>query len=171
MRLKDVDVQMSHEGESPDKKIDAIRKSLMEIFPERFAKSAAKEARSFLEAIKTGDLETVRRMIQSNGDLLFIMDDYYGSPVRAATDKNAEIADFLARIGLQRLREGSVPKEERVDAPHALFLRRQKDLRRAEAERAGEGFEAAQNAWKEFVDATSFLASPNADARPTADAP
>ena len=152
MRLKDVDVQMSHEGESPDKKIDAIRKSLMEIFPERFAKSAAKEARSFLEAIKTGDLETVRRMIQSNGDLLFIMDDYYGSPVRAATDKNAEIADFLARIGLQRLREGSVPKEERVDAPHALFLRRQKDLRRAEAERAGEGFEAAQNAWKEFVD-------------------
>jgi len=117
---KDLDGHMSKEHEQPDEKIDAIRKFLMEIFPERFAQSATEEAHAFLGAIKAGDFETVRRMIQSNGDLLFIMDDYYGSPVRAATDKNAEIADFLARIELERLREGSVPKEELYGAIHDL---------------------------------------------------
>jgi len=92
----------------------------MEMFPERFAQSATEEARSFLDAIKAGDLETVRQMIQSNGDLLFVIDDYYGSPVRAATNKHAEIADFLARIELQRLREGSVPKNHLYGAIHDL---------------------------------------------------
>src|SRR5438445_1151764 len=83
---------MSHERQSPDKKTE--------------------EARAFLEALKTGDLDAVRRMIQGNRNLLFITDDYYGSPVRAATDTHPEIADFLARIELRRLGEGSVPEDE-----------------------------------------------------------
>ena len=111
---------MSHEGNLPEKKSDAVRKFLMETFPERFAQSATEEAHAFLGAIKAGDFETVRRMIQSNGDLLFIMDDYYGSPVRAATDTHPEIADFLARIELQRLRDGSVPREHLDIAIHDL---------------------------------------------------
>lgn len=244
---------MSHERKSPFKK--------------------AEEARSLTDAIKVGDLGTIRRMVESNEDLLF-----YGSPVREAIDTQPEIADFLARIELQRLREGTVPEyhlygaihdlgeaahsetgyrgceslraeaepvvagylthndpairyiamsvltthwglthyarafmsmsqsdpDEFVrkiaisnvgsllrgardrdasrilleifrdpvqpavirgeayeslveiwqgyDAAHALFVRRQKDLRWAEAERAGEGFQAAENAWKEFID-------------------
>src|SRR5437588_12927683 len=72
-------------------------------------------ARSFFEAIKAGDLETVRRMIQSDGDLLF-----YGSPVREAIDYYPEIADFLARMELKRLEEGSFSREHLYGAMHYL---------------------------------------------------
>jgi len=87
--------KMSHARESSDKKTEG--------------------ARSFFEAIKAGDLETVRRMIQSDGDLLF-----YGSPVREAIDYYPEIADFLARIELKRLKEGSVSREHLYGAIHDL---------------------------------------------------
>lgn len=74
----------------------------------------------FLSAIKAGDLEIVKRMVQVNPDLLFVTDDYYGSPVRAATDKHPEIADYLARVELQRLREGNVPRVWLYGAIHDL---------------------------------------------------
>ena len=87
---------MSHESESPDPKTE--------------------DARSFLKAIKAGDLETVRRMIQSNGDILFAVD----YPVSAVTREHPEIAEFLARTELQRLKEGSVPETHLHDVIHDL---------------------------------------------------
>jgi len=74
----------------------------------------------FLATIKAGDLETVKRMVQSNRDLLFVADDYYGSPVRAAADTHPEIGDYLARLEAQRLREGSVPEVWLYGAIHDL---------------------------------------------------
>jgi len=74
------------------------------------------EARAFLESINTGDLETVRRMIRSNGDLLFAVD----YPASAVTREHPEIAEYLARTELQRLREGTVPKTRLHDVIHDL---------------------------------------------------
>ena len=74
----------------------------------------------FRQAVKSGDLGTVKRMLQLYPDLLFEEDDYYGDLVRAATDLHPEVADFLARVELQRLREGSVPDAHLYGAIHDL---------------------------------------------------
>lgn len=83
--------------------------------------SSDEEARLFLEAINAGDLDTVGQMLQTNPDLLFIEEDYYGSSVRAATDSpHPEIADYLARFTLQRLRDTTIPNAELYHAFHDL---------------------------------------------------
>lgn len=75
----------------------------------------------FLEAVKTGDPNRVKRMLRAHPDLLFVVDDYYGSPVRAATDSpNPRVADYLAHVELGRLRDGSVPGEHLYGAIHDL---------------------------------------------------
>ncbi len=74
----------------------------------------------FREAVKGGDLGTVKRMLQLYPDLLFVEDACYGDLVRAATDLHPEVADFLARVELQHLREGSVPDSHLYAAIHDL---------------------------------------------------
>lgn len=75
----------------------------------------------FLEAVKTGDLNRVKRMLRAHPDLLFVVDDYYGSPVRASTDSpDPRVADYLAHVELGRLRDGSVPREHLYGVIHDL---------------------------------------------------
>lgn len=81
----------------------------------------ARETRLFFEAIEAGDLATVRQLLQTNHDLLFIHDDYYGSPVRAAIDyPYPEVADYLARLKLKALQEGGIPPGKLYGAIHDL---------------------------------------------------
>lgn len=75
---------------------------------------------AFLSAVKAGDLDRVRQMLAENADLLFAEDDHYGSPVRAATDLHPGVADYLARVELVRIREGSVPPNKLYGAIHDL---------------------------------------------------
>ena len=80
----------------------------------------SEEGRSFLKTVKAGDLEAVKRMIQSNRDLLFAIDESRDSPVTTATDTHPGVADYLAHTELQRLQEGSVPEVHLYGAIHDL---------------------------------------------------
>ncbi|HEU5298685.1 MAG TPA: hypothetical protein VFW08_04240 [bacterium] len=80
----------------------------------------AAKAGTFLSAIRAGDLIRVANMLEEDPDLLFVHDDYYGSPVRVATDLHPHIADHLARVELARLRAGAVAREELYSAIHDL---------------------------------------------------
>src|SRR5438445_13793783 len=72
-------------------------------------RSTPEEEGLFLEAIKVGDLVRIRQMVQDDRDLLFINEAYYGSAVRACTDsRHPEVADYLVRVMLQRLREDTI---------------------------------------------------------------
>src|SRR5205807_9486872 len=130
-----------HKSESPDPKTE--------------------DARSFLKAIKAGDLETVRRMIQSNGDILFAVD----YPVSAVTREHPEIAEFLARTELQRIKEERVPETHLHDVIHDLGEAahistgyRGCESLRAEAEPVIAGF-LAHDDWGVRYGAVSVLAS------------
>lgn len=74
----------------------------------------------FLRAVKAGDLVRVKQMLQEDRFLLFVVDNYYGSPVRAATDLNPQVADYLAHAELEWLREGTIPEGHLYGALHDL---------------------------------------------------
>ncbi len=90
------------------------------MFDSRRDESDSDQARVFREAIKGGDLNAVRQMIHTNPDLLFIRDET-GGLMRAVTDSpNSDVADYLARSMLQRLREGTIPDAHVYSAIHFL---------------------------------------------------
>jgi hypothetical protein len=83
--------------------------------------ASADIASLFLKAVKAGDLASVQAIVNDHSDLLLAKDDYYGSAVRAATDLPLpDVADYLAHVLLQRLREGTVPPEHLYGAIHDL---------------------------------------------------
>jgi hypothetical protein len=106
------------------------------------------QARVFREAIKAGDLHAVKQLLHTTPNLLFIGDDYYGSPVRAAADsRNPDVADHLARSMLQRLREGTIldahlygALHDLGEAAHSTTGYRGCEILRAEAEPVVAGF-------------------------------
>ncbi len=107
------------------------------------------EERLFLDAIKNGDLVRVKQMLQDDGDLLFINENYYGSPVRAATGSQyPEVAEHLSRCMLQRFRDGTIPHGRRLyraihdlgEAAHSTTGFHGCDNLRAEAEPVVAGF-------------------------------
>lgn len=83
-------------------------------------RSTSSEESHFLQAIKAGDLETVRQMVQTNRNILFVADAVYGSPLRMATAMHPQIANYLAHVVLQRLRSGSIPETNLYGAIHDL---------------------------------------------------
>ena len=145
--------------------LKSIRNLLSEIRPDpRW--SSDEDARLFLAAINAGDLDTIGQMLQTNPDLLFIDEDYYGSPVRAATDSPyPEIADYLARFTLQRLRDGTIPKaalygaiHDLGEAAHADTGYRGCEKLRAEAEPIVSGFLAHDDSQLRYI-AVSVLST------------
>jgi hypothetical protein len=104
------------------------------------------QARVFREAIKAGDLHAVQHLLHTTPNLLFIGDDYYGSPVRAAADSpHPDVADYLAHSLLERLREGTVPDvygaiHDLGEAAHSTTGYRGCEILRAEAEPVVAGF-------------------------------
>jgi hypothetical protein len=104
------------------------------------------QTRVFREAIKAGDLDVVGQLLQTTPNLLFIHDDYYGSVVRAAADSpHPDVAGYLARSLLDRLREGNVPDfygaiHDLGEAAHSTTGYRGCEKLRAEAEPVVAGF-------------------------------
>jgi hypothetical protein len=79
------------------------------------------EGNLFFDAIRAGDLGRVRQMLQDNSDLLLIEDDRKRSPVLRATDSPfPEVADYLSRALLQRIRKGTIPQGRLYGALHDL---------------------------------------------------
>lgn len=129
-------------------------------------RSTPEEEGLFLEAIKVGDLVRIRQMVQDDRDLLFINEAYYGSPVRAATDSQyPDVADYLARVMLQRLREDTIPDNRLYgaihdlgEAAHSTTGFRGCDNLRAEAEPIVAGFLTHNNAQLRYI-AVSVLSA------------
>ena len=81
----------------------------------------AGDERFLFDSIKAGDLARVKQMLHDDGNLLFIEDDHEWSPVlRATHSPHPEVADHLSRILLQRIRVGTIPRDNFYGAIHDL---------------------------------------------------
>jgi hypothetical protein len=60
-------------------------------------------------------------MLQDNSDLLFIEDDHEWGPVlRATHSPHPEVAEYLSRVLLDRIRGGTIPPRHLYGALHDL---------------------------------------------------
>jgi len=82
----------------------------------------AGRVRAFFEAIAEGNLNRVKFILAEDPDLLFAdLDDRSRSPTIEALDSgHHDVTDYLAREGLRRLEEGTVPGKHLYGVIHDL---------------------------------------------------